>query len=144
MPARDATRIHDGAIHTPVCEAGAGLAELQQQDAKGRRLGIVGVDHAAVGLGKFLDAMAGAPDHELGDAVRTGLTAAIQRRPTLVVMVVAVEDNTDPGLRQQGPDARHVGCDRFRTNIVEWVVVINDGAGLGIGSQVLLQPLILR
>jgi len=31
----------------------------------------------------------------------------------------------------------------LRANIEEWLVVIDNGAGLGIGSQILLQPLVL-
>jgi len=61
VPAWDATRIEDRTSDTLVCKSGAGLAKLQQQDAKSSRFSVIGVCDPAITLNEFLDAMTALP-----------------------------------------------------------------------------------
>jgi len=70
-----------------------------------------------------------------------GLPAAIQWHPALVIMIVPIQHHANPIRCQQRPNARHASIGSFRPDVEKWFMIIGDRAGIGIGRQVLLQPL---
>ncbi len=122
----------------------AGRVELEAKGTE-RSDGTVGPrDEARVAPHQCLDAVAPGADDELGDPIGVRPEVAVQRRPPLILMVVAGQHDVDPGVGEHLPDLVELGRVTLRTCTDHGMVEIRDRAIGAIRCQVVDEPLVLR
>ena len=90
-----------------------------------------------------LGAMPAATRDKLSHPSCADNAAPVQRFPTLIIMVMPVQDDVNSRLRQQCLDIIHPGAIPLWANVIYRMVIIRNHTDIRVCTEIVLQPLIL-